>query len=207
MRTILPLSYYKHDDVIALGKDLCTRLDNCLTCGIITETESYQGPEDRASHAYQMRRTKRNEVMYHQGGTAYVYFCYGLHALFNVVTGPKDLPHAILIRGIVPVIGLEIMAKRRKKALLLSKVIVGPGVVSQVLGIGLELNGASLVSKQIWIEDTHITIQDDEVEPLPRVGIDYAGEHALLPWRFRVRKSSLETIIQNVQSMHLSREA
>ena len=101
----IPLSFYQSDDVVflarsLLGKSLLTFLDGKLTGGIITETEAYAGINDKASHAYGGRKTKRTEVMYREGGVCYVYLCYGIHYLFNVVTGKKDVPHAVLIRGI-----------------------------------------------------------------------------------------------------------
>src|SRR6185437_5047411 len=112
-----------------------------ITGGMIIETEAYRAPEDRASHAFGNRRTKRNEVMYHDGGRAYVYLCYGLHALFNVVTNEEGIPHAILIRAIKPEIGVEEMLRRRKKSKVDKTLASGPGTVSQALGITTKHNG------------------------------------------------------------------
>lgn len=185
----LPPSFYLREDVLEisqdlLGKVLMTNVHGLLTGGIITETEAYQGPEDRASHAFGGRRTKRNEVMYHRGGVAYVYLIYGIHSMFNIVTNHLDIPHAILVRAIWPLIGLEHMLKRRGMDHLTSKLASGPGTLAQALGIDLSLNGQSLEGPLIWIEDHEIQVDKNLIIKGPRVGIDYAGEHAHLPWRF-----------------------
>src|SRR5688572_7863163 len=101
----LKRDFYTREDVVLvakelLGKVLCTKWNGKTTSGIITETEAYEGITDRASHAYRGRRTERTEIMYSEGGTAYVYLCYGMHHLFNVVTNKKDIPHAVLIRAV-----------------------------------------------------------------------------------------------------------
>ena len=99
-----------------LGKVVCTRIDGELTTALITETEAYAGVTDKASHAYGDRRTKRTEPMYSTGGVAYVYLCYGIHHLFNVVTNKKDVPHAILVRSGKPLSGIKLMLERRQKS-------------------------------------------------------------------------------------------
>jgi len=170
----LPLSYYQSKDVLFLGRDLLGKVLHTISgSGIITETESYKAPEDKASHAYKMRRTPRNEVMFNEGGCAYIYICYGMHRLFNVVTGPKGLPHAILIRGIMA------LPSRRE--------IFGPGNVTKNLQIVPEMKGLLLNSKEIWISDDGYSIKPSDIECLPRVGIDYAEEYAKKPWRFRLK--------------------
>jgi DNA-3-methyladenine glycosylase len=178
---VIPLSYYKNQDVLLLGKDLlgkvlCTRFG----CGVIAETESYMGPEDKASHAYNMRRTKRNEIMYASGGRAYVYICYGIHHLVNIVTGPRGLPHAVLIRAIV--------------SLPEGRFLDGPGRVTKALGITKAHHEMSLDSNDLWLEDRKIKYTCEDIEHLPRVGIEYAKEFKDMPWRFRLKKSALETI-------------
>lgn len=187
--TTLPLEYYYHPDVVFLSRDLIgkylfTKIGSEITGGMITETEAYHGPEDRASHAYNLRRTKRNEVMYQQGGTCYVYRCYGIHNLFNIVTNDLGIPHAILIRAIRPEIGIDVMLKRRNKHKMDKTIASGPGNVTKALGIELKHNGLPLTGPLIWIEDRGVVVPDDEVMVGPRIGVDYAGEHALLPWRF-----------------------
>ncbi|MDB6081951.1 MAG: putative 3-methyladenine glycosylase [Chlamydiia bacterium] len=173
--------YYLNEDVLFLGRDLIGKmLCTPKIKGMITETESYKGPEDRASHSYNMKRTKRNEVMYLEGGHAYVYICYGIHHLFNIVTGPKECPHAILIRGLLLPGGL--------------KPIIGPGNVSKAVGITQLINGIRLDSETIWLEDSGHVIHPSDIEALPRVGIDYAGADALLPWRFRLSAQKVLSI-------------
>ena len=189
----LPLDFYQKEDVLEisrqlLGKILLTHFDGEITGGIITETEAYRAPEDRASHAYLMKRTKRNEVMYQAGGICYVYLCYGIHALFNVVTHQKGVPHAILIRALQATIGIETMLSRRKKVKLDNSLTAGPGALTEALGIKTVHNGISLLGDQIWIEDHGIIISCEDIVASPRIGIDYAGEDALLPWRFRLLK-------------------
>lgn len=185
----LPIEYYLNEDVLflsrdLLGKCLMTYVDGWLTGGMITETEAYRAPGDRASHAYGGRRTPRNEAMYGSGGTCYVYRCYGIHTLFNVVTNQADIPHAILIRAIEPIEGLPEMLKRRQKPKWDKHLCSGPGTLAQALGISMLHNGKPLIGPEIWIEDRCIKIDDKQVASLPRIGVDYAGEDALLPWRF-----------------------
>lgn len=195
----LPLSYYSHPDVLflaqnLLGKYLFTSFDKQLTGGMIIETEAYRGPEDKASHAYGNRRTKRNAIMYHQGGVSYVYLIYGIHCLLNVVTNNVDIPHAVLIRAIRPEIGIETLLKRRSKQKLDNTLTSGPGTLTQALGIDRQHNGFDLTQPPLWIEDYEVTIPIENILASPRVGIDYAEEDALLPWRFRVVPSFLSTL-------------
>ena len=190
----LPKSFYQRDNVLTisqelLGKTLYSMSGDLLTGGIIIETEAYRGIEDRACHAYGDRRTKRTEVMYQEGGVCYVFLCYGMHALLNVVTHGAGHPHAVLIRALFPTHGIEHMRQRRKKNKLESQLTSGPGSLSQALGITTEYNGVSLESSLIWIEDKGHAFTSEEILASPRVGVDYAGEDALLPWRFRVDKS------------------
>lgn len=183
----LPRSYYLGGDVIAiardlLGKVLVTDLDGRLTAGIISETEAYAGAGDRASHAYDGRRTRRNEVMFAEGGSAYVNLCYGIHHLFNVVTNSADIPHAVLIRAIHPLEGLDLMRERRGSGKRLST--GGPGTLTQALGIRTAHNGTDLTGDTIRIEDRSIDVPSNIVITGPRIGVDYAGADALLPYRF-----------------------
>ena len=183
----LPRSFYLGGDVVAiardlLGKVLVTNFDGRVAAGIIAETEAYAGAGDRASHAYAGRRTRRNEVMYAEGGTAYVYLCYGIHHLFNVVTSSADIPHAVLIRAILPVEGLDLMRERRGGASRLST--GGPGTLTQALGIRTVHNGTDLLGDTIHIEDRSIALPSEAMITGPRIGVDYAGADALLPYRF-----------------------
>ncbi|TDO24040.1 DNA-3-methyladenine glycosylase [Pedobacter duraquae] len=188
----LPFSFYQQDDVnlIArqlLGKYLYTDIDGVCTAGIIVETEAYKGVVDKASHAYGGRFTDRTKVMYESGGIAYVYLCYGIHYLFNVVTADQGSPHAVLIRGLEPVVGLDVMQARRKMAVIKSSITAGPGALSMALGINKKLNGADLLGDQVWIEDQGLSYPDNDIATVPRVGVDYAADHASLPWRYYVK--------------------
>ena len=193
--TVLPREFYTRNDVVRisyelLGKVLYTSFNNEISAGIITETEAYAGAIDKASHAYNNRRTARTETIYRNGGTAYVYLCYGIHALFNVVTSVGDEPHAVLIRGIQPLHGIEIMKMRVGKDKLDPSNGIGPGKVTKLLGIRVADSGLDLCrdlpgEREIWIQDEGIIVRDDEVKTGPRVGVDYAAEDALLPYRFQ----------------------
>lgn len=186
----LSRDFYLRDDVVTisvdlLGKVLCTRIDGELTRLIITETEAYAGITDKASHAYGNRRTGRTEPMFGQGGTAYVYLCYGIHHLFNVVTNKSGVPHAILVRAGVPMSGIDVMLKRRNKKKTDKTLLAGPGSLAQALGITTDLTGTCLLGRQIWIEDRGIEIDERSIVTSARVGIDYAGDDAQRPYRFR----------------------
>ena len=167
-----------------LGKVLCSEIDGRLTKAVITETEAYAGIEDRASHAYGGRRTQRTEPMFATGGIAYVYLCYGIHHLFNVVTGRRDNPHAVLIRAGSPLIGIDHMLTRRSKSKADVNLLAGPGSLARGLGIRTEHTGTSLSGDTIWIEDHDIAVADDEIAVGPRIGIDYAGDDTARPYRF-----------------------
>ena len=188
----LPYSYFQNSDVNflaadLLGKYLITSIGDVVTGGIITETEAYKGIEDKASHAYGGRFTNRTQTMYQDGGLSYVYLCYGIHHLFNVVTGSKGVPHAVLIRGLEPVIGLEHMLVRRKMPSLKPNLTAGPGALARAMGIDKNLNAADLQGDQIWIEERGLHFSNEEIIACPRVGVDYAEDHALLPWRYYIR--------------------
>lgn len=185
----LSRSFYIQPDVVAvarqlLGKRLCTRIGGKLTTALITETEAYAGVTDKASHAYGGRRTARTETMFAEGGTAYVYLCYGIHHLFNVVTNVKDVPHAVLIRAVQAEKGLPLMLERRNKPKPDKTLSGGPGTVSQALGIVTAHTGLSLLGTTIWIEETGIVVPEKSILAGPRIGVDYAGEDAKLPYRF-----------------------
>lgn len=189
----LPLSYYRERDALQaardlLGKVLYTRFDGVLTAGIITETEAYMGVDDRASHAFGGRRTARNGMMYADGGTAYVYLCYGIHHLFNVVLLGPEVPHAVLVRAIHPYIGEDTMQLRRGTRTLTTG---GPGTLSQALGIRTTHNGEDLSGQRIWIGDVGIQVPQEAVVIGPRIGVEYAGADALLPYRYRIAPSHL----------------
>ena len=189
----LPKEFYLNPNVVQiskqlLGKILFTKFNGKLTGGIIVETEAYAGITDRASHAYNNRRTARTEIMYHEGGVGYVYLCYGVHHLFNVITNVKDIPHAVLIRAIEPTHGIDLMLKRRKKDKMDFKLTSGPGSLSKALGIHIVHNGTNLCGDSIWIED-NLSLNKKDIIASPRVGISFAGKDAELPWRFNIKKN------------------
>lgn len=192
---MLTEEFYSRTDVVQvardlLGKVLVTNFDGIITSGIIVETEAYAGVTDRASHAYGGRRTARTETMYCNGGTVYVYLCYGIHHLFNVVTNINNIPHAVLIRAVEPLDGLSVMLHRRNKPIMKPTVTAGPGVLSQALGISTGHSGMSLYTEQLYIEDSNIKLAHQDIVSGTRVGVAYAGEDAYLPYRFWIRGNS-----------------
>lgn len=187
----LPRAFYERSDVTLIareliGKILVTRLAGGLTSGRIVETEAYAGVIDKASHAYGGRRTGRTEVMFGRGGAAYVYLIYGIHHLFNVVTHGKDTPHAVLIRGIEPLDGIDVMLRRTGKQPGDKTLGRGPGNVSTALGIHTSQTGLSLLGNEIYIADDGFRYPPADIEASARIGVDYAAEDALLPYRFSV---------------------
>ncbi|WP_261512282.1 DNA-3-methyladenine glycosylase [Chryseobacterium paludis] len=188
----LQYSYYQNQDVIFLAKDLLgkilfTQINDEITAGIIVETEAYFGVLDKASHAYGGRRTNRTEILYHEGGISYVYLCYGIHHLFNIVTSVKDEPHAVLIRAVEPLVGKDIMELRRNMPFTKAAITSGPGSAAKALGIDRSFNKKDLSGEEIWIEDHGIRYTSDQIIEGPRIGVAYAQEDALLPWRFFVK--------------------
>jgi DNA-3-methyladenine glycosylase len=187
----LTRDFYARDDVVEISRDLigkvlCTRIRGVLTSAVITETEAYAGVGDRASHAYGGRRTKRTEPMFGPAGTAYVYLCYGIHHLFNVVTGDVDTPHAVLIRAGHPLDSESLMRRRRGRSAGDQSLLAGPGSLAQALGIRTRHSGVSLLDEVIWLEDRGLPIQAGAITVGPRVGVDYAGDDAQRPYRFRL---------------------
>jgi DNA-3-methyladenine glycosylase len=185
-------SFYNRNDVLKiakelLGKILVTKFDGQLTSGRIVETEAYRGETDKASHAYGGRRTKRTEIMYGEAGKAYVYLCYGIHHLFNVVTNKKNIPHAILIRAVEPLDGIDIMLNRTRKIKLDPSLTRGPGNVSKALGLLTHHTGKNLLNDEVFIGDDGFSLNKKEIEISKRIGVDYAEEDALLPYRFSVK--------------------
>jgi DNA-3-methyladenine glycosylase len=149
--------------------------------------EAYAGIIDKASHAFGGKRTARNEVMYGEGGAAYVYLCYGIHHLFNVVTNYREVPHAVLIRALEPIEGVETMLKRTGKKKPDHTLTRGPGNLSKALGIYTQHSGISLQSKELFITDDDFVFKKNQIAASPRIGVDYAGDHSLWPYRFFVK--------------------
>jgi len=190
----LPRDFYTRPNVLTVARDLLGRLlvvpatDRARVSGIIVETEAYRGPQDRASHAYGGRRTDRTRTMYAIGGTAYVYFVYGMYHQFNVVTNLEDVPHAVLVRALEPVEGIGLMRKRRRGRSDQS-LTNGPGKLCIALGIDRKLDGADLLGDRVWIEEGRGRIPPSAIAVGRRIGIDYAEAWVDKPWRFWIRNN------------------
>lgn len=189
----LTAAFYERNDVVKIareliGKQLFTNINGVTAGGRIVETEAYSWKE-RGCHAYGGRMTARNEIMFAEGGHAYVYLCYGMHNLFNVVTNKKGKADAVLIRAIEPVTGIEEMKERRGILKNPFQLTAGPGKLSVALGIDRTFNGKFLLNNEVWIEDSGEKINARHTISSKRIGIDYAGEDADLPWRFTLKGS------------------
>lgn len=204
MKLKLTPSYFQQQDVVhlvedLLGKTIHTHIDNKLCVGIISETEAYAGVGDKACHAHLGRFTKRTKVMYEAGGIAYVYLCYGIHYLYNIVCNQKGVADVVLLRGVIPTKGIETMLQRRKKAKVTSNLTTGPGNFTQAFGISKKHNETSICGKSIWMEDYNF--QPTKIETTPRIGIAYAEDDALLPWRFVGHFDDIEAHITKRQQL------
>lgn len=194
----LTQSYFLNSDVVSLAKQLLgcyihTEINGNYCSGIITETEAYAGKNDKACHAHLGRFTERTKVMYENGGIAYVYLCYGIHHLFNIVTNTARNADAILIRAAEPTEGVEHMLERRNKPKLTPQLTAGPGNFSKAFGITKQHNGLTVTEHQIWLsQGTSITEKD--IVKTTRIGIDYAEEDALLHWRFYIKNSKYVSV-------------
>ncbi len=194
----LPETFYLNQDVLGiakalLGKVLFTNINGMLTGGKIVETEAYKGGVDKASHATK-GRTPRTEVVFGKGGYAYVYLCYGIHHLLNIVTNEAEKPDCVLIRALEPMVGEEEMCKRRGKSTI-KRITAGPGTVSQALGITTKDTGESLLEDRIWIGRGPLNSSYEIVEAT-RIGVAYAGEDALLPWRYYVKGNPFVSVLK-----------
>lgn len=185
----LPLSFYRQKNVcriarLLVGKILVSSLDNRITAGRIVETEAYNGVTDKASHAWNGRRTNRTEIMFGEAGVAYVYLCYGIHHLCNIVTNVAEIPHAVLIRAVEPLIGIEHMLKRTGKTKPDHSLTRGPGNVSKAMGIHTQHTGTSFLGDELFIVEDGLKVKPSKIIATPRIGVDYAGDDAWLPYRF-----------------------
>lgn len=187
----LTIDFYQRKDVVKiardlLGKGLFTSVNGIVTGGMIVETEAYSWKE-KGCHAYGAKKTPRNAVMFGQGGHAYVYLCYGIHYLFNIVTNVEGVADAVLIRALEPIAGVDEMHLRRGTLKHNLHLTSGPGKLTKALGIDRTFNGKFLLNNDVWIEDLGIKIPLRNAVASERIGIDYAGEDARLPWRFTIR--------------------
>jgi len=188
----LPIQFYKGTDVVLIAKELIgkiivTNFNGFITSARIVETEAYIGLTDRASHSFGGKRTARNEHMYASAGTAYVYICYGMHHLFNIVSNAKDIPDAVLIRAVEPVAGIDIMLQRTGKTKLDNTLTKGPGNAAKALGISKEHSGINLLKDEIYIAADGFKITEASIGISRRIGIEGSGEAALLPYRFYIK--------------------
>ncbi|GAK99554.1 DNA-3-methyladenine glycosylase II [Nonlabens ulvanivorans] len=173
-----------------IGKKIVSNINGELTSGIITETEAYRGYDDKACHSHLGRFTDRTKVMYEPGGVAYVYLCYGIHHLFNIITNTDGNADAILIRAVEPVEGIDIMLKRRGKKKLDKTLTSGPGNFSKAFALDKSFYGADLTGDEVWIEKSDLfRFRESDIISTTRIGIDYAGEDKNLPWRFYLNTS------------------
>ncbi len=191
----LTRKFYTRADTLQIAQDLLGKTLVVPTAtgervsGMIVETEAYLGIEDKAAHSYGNRRTKRTETMFALGGTVYIFFIYGMYYQFNVVAGAVGTPHAILIRAVAPVDGIEIMRERRGLEMKDANLTSGPGKLCIALGIDKSFNNEDLLGNRVWLEDG-AEISSDEIACGKRIGIDYAEEYAEKPWRFWVNCNS-----------------
>lgn len=189
----LPLTFYQGADVVEiakslLGKIVYTNIDGHIASGRIVETEAYVAHVDKASHAFGGRRTARNEHMYAAAGTVYVYICYGMHQMLNVVTNNKNIPDAVLIRAIEPIEGVEIMLQRSQKKTFNNTLTKGPGNLAKALGISKIHSGLMLTGDEIFIcADERSEIIENEIGSSKRIGVESAGVDGLLPYRFYIK--------------------
>ncbi|MEO6133634.1 MAG: DNA-3-methyladenine glycosylase [Ginsengibacter sp.] len=188
----LPLSFYERKNVVQIAKELLgkivvTEFENVLTSGRIVETEAYIGLVDKASHSFNGKRSARNEHMYHCAGTAYIYICYGMHQMLNIVTNEKNIPDAILIRAIEPIEGIDAMMERTGKENLDYSITRGPGNVGKALGIYKRQSGISVLGNEIYVMEDGYKLSKDEIGISKRIGVESAGDDGLLPFRFYVK--------------------
>jgi DNA-3-methyladenine glycosylase len=188
----LTVEFYDREDVLQiaadlLGKIIITKFDGQLTAARIVETEAYIGLTDKASHSFAGKRTARNEHMYAAPATAYVYICYGMHHLFNVVTNKKNIPDAVLIRAAEPVAGIEIMLQRSSKKIPDYTLTKGPGNLAKALGITKAQSGFNLTGNKMYIAADGWS-SAGETGTSARIGIEGAGPvAAALPYRFYIK--------------------
>ena len=188
----LPLSFYQRNDVVQIAKELLGKIvvssiNGKITSGRIVETEAYVAFTDKASHSFAGKRTNRNEHMYAAAGTAYVYICYGMHQMLNVVTNKKGIPDAVLIRALEPLDGINVMLNRTGKKIIDNTLTRGPGNLAKALGISKTHSGAMLTGDDILIGADDFVLEENQIGSSRRIGIESAGKDALLPYRFYIR--------------------
>ena len=188
----LPLSFYKRTDVVTiarelLGKIIVTNINGMRSSGRIVETEAYVAFKDKASHSFNGKRTARNEHMFGAAATSYIYICYGIHQMLNIVTNNKNIPDAVLIRALEPLEGIDVMLQRTGKPALDYTLTRGPGNVGKALGLFKHHSGISLMEESIALYQDGFKLPAEKLGSSKRIGVNYAGDDALLPYRFFVK--------------------
>jgi DNA-3-methyladenine glycosylase len=208
---LMDRTFFEREDVTGIAKELLGRfivsdVNGTRCSGMITETEAYAGRTDRACHAYGGKRTRRTEVMYHRGGTAYVYLCYGIHHLLNVITAPEGIPDAVLIRAVEADEGTETLLQKRNLERPKRNWLGGPGKLTHGFGIRTEKhNGIDLLKEEeLWIADQGIRVPENSIERSSRIGIDYAGTDAELPYRFYLPEREGQKILKEARKERTS---
>lgn len=189
-------SDFSKRDVLQMAEDLIgcllvSSIDGYHVSGKIVETEAYRGRDDKACHAFGYKKTKRTSTMFLSAGHSYVYLCYGIHHLFNIVASEEGEPDAVLIRAVEPVSGLDKMMQRRGFSILKPQLTAGPGVLSKAMGIDQKINALDLsnINSTVWVEYPDQP-QTDQIEKSPRIGIAYAEECVSWPWRFTLKNNT-----------------
>lgn len=187
---IIPESFYLREDTLTIAKELLgkfvfTQVDGIIAGGMIVETEAYLGVTDASCHSFNNRKSAKNATMYEQGGVAYMYICYGIHDMLNLVTGPAGESHVVLIRAIEPTIGIEHMMERRGNVPL-KRLTNGPGSLAKALGLNKSFDRESLTSKRLWLEDKGVIIEPSNIKETPRIGINCPEPFLSAPWRYLV---------------------
>lgn len=187
---IIPQSFYLREDTLTIAKELLgkyvfTKINGIITGGMIVETEAYLGVTDASCHSFNNRKSTKNATMYEQGGVAYMYICYGIHDMLNLVTGPINESHVVLIRAIEPTIGMELMMERRGNVAI-KKLTNGPGSLAKALGLNKSFDRESLISNRLWLEDQGVIIEPHKIKETPRIGINCPEPFLSAPWRYLI---------------------
>lgn len=188
----LPADFYRCPDPVQiahdlLGKHVFTQLEGQLTGGRIVETEAYSHTGDQSMQLHLKRRGSHGHALRELGGRAYLYQVYQRHTLFNICTNEADKTDTVLIRAIEPLVGIDLMQRRRNLAEVSPKLTAGPSLLTQALGLTPTLTGTDLQGDIIWLEDHGEEVPESQIQRSARVGLTYAGsEAATLPWRFRL---------------------
>ncbi|MBK0382311.1 DNA-3-methyladenine glycosylase [Pedobacter sp. SD-b] len=181
-------TFYHRNDTVKMAKELIgkflfSNVDGKLTGGMIVETEAYMGSIDSSCHTFNNRKTERNATMFNRGGVSYMYVCYGIHDMLNIVTGDEGNSQVILVRAVEPKFGLDIMQQRRGQVPL-NRLAKGPGSLAKALGLNKSFDNSSLTDGLIWIENKGIEFLEKDIIESPRIGLSCPEPYFSIPWRF-----------------------